>query len=133
MNQVHETESPSGIPALTETSEYGYRSDTRTEIAADSVTDVNIRFLLPGTVLTVDTVNSSYRIVVLNGKTGLVTMQGGELFPQPTDVRIEGSTAGGSELRVGWIELGLRLEFFVWHRRIVTSPVRGITVEVFRP
>jgi len=133
MNQVHETDSSSGIPALSETSEYGYRSDTRTEIAADSVTDVNIRFLLPGTVLTVDTVNSSYRIVVLNGKTGLVTMQGGELFPQPTDVRIEGSTAGGSELRVGWIELGLRLEFFVWHRRIVTSPVRGITVEVFRP
>lgn len=129
-NQVHKTDSPSGIPTLGEMFDDGYRSD---EIAAESVTDVNIRSLRPGTVLTVDTVNSSYRIVVLNGEAGLATMEGGELFDEPTEVRIEGSTAGGSELRVGWIHVGLRLELFVWRQRVVTSRVRGITVEAFGP
>lgn len=53
-------------------------------------------------------------------------MRGGTLLREPTEVRIEGSTTGGSQLMIGWIGLGLHLEFSVWEQRVVTSRVRAI-------
>ena len=133
MNLMHETVSPTGIPTQGEMSDNGFRSGTRANFSPQSVRDVDLRSLAPGTVLTVDTTNSSYQIVVLDGETRQATLEGGKLFREPTEVLIEGSTAGGTELMVGWIGVGLRLEFFVWHQRVVTSRVRGIIVEAFRP
>jgi hypothetical protein len=88
---------------------------------------VMLRDLQPGTVVNVDTRHSRYRIVVLDGAEQRVIVSGGR-FEDGTEVRADGATAGGSVLKMGWIGLGLRLELSHGHRRILTSPVRSITV-----
>ena len=87
-----------------------------------------INALEAGTTLVVKTQRSSYRVVVVDGPQRLVTVHGG-VFPEPTQVRLCGATAGGSALRVGWIVVGLRMEFLVGSRRITTTPVRTLTIE----
>jgi len=43
--------------------------------------------------------------------------------------RMDGSGFGGSLLKVGWIGIGLRMEILAGDQRIVTSPVRDISIE----
>lgn len=81
--------------------------------------------LTPGTVLEVTTLNTCYRIVVLDAD-GHALVSGGSRFPGPAEVCINGSTAGGHALRMGWIGVGLRLEMRMGTRTITTSPVRSI-------
>ncbi|MNC86629.1 hypothetical protein D3C83_23010 [compost metagenome] len=71
------------------------------------------------------TVNTRYRLVVLDAD-GQALVSGGTRFPDPTAVRIEGSTAGGRALRLGWIGVGLRLEMRMGMRTITTSTIRAI-------
>jgi hypothetical protein len=125
-NQVHEMDSVSRIPVEGKKPDKGLLSAIGADFWPESVADVDVRWLPPGTALTVDTRNSRYQIVILDGATGRATMQGGTLFQEPTEVRIEGSTAGGSQLTIGSIGLGLHLEFSVWDHRVVTSRVRAI-------
>lgn len=88
---------------------------------------VMLRDLRPGTVVSVETRHSTYRIVVLDGREQRVLVSGGP-FEVGTEVRADGATAGGSMLKSGWIGVGLRLELAHGHRRIVTSRVRSITI-----
>ena len=62
------------------------------------------------TTLAVRTSNSLYEITVLNGRTGEVLVRGGRFFSEPTPVRLEGSTCGGSILKRRGIYVGLRME-----------------------
>jgi hypothetical protein len=79
----------------------------------------------PGTTLDVTTWNTQYRVTVLDGQ-GRAVITGGARFQQPTHVRIDGSTAGGRALRIGWIGVGLRLEMTIGSRTITTSPIRSV-------
>jgi hypothetical protein len=81
----------------------------------------------PGTTLLVTTRNSEYRLVLLRERLALA--EGGELFPVPTIVRLEGATAGGSGLRAGWIVVGLRMEMRLGLLRVRSSSVRSILIE----
>jgi len=83
--------------------------------------------LEPGTVLTVHTRHSRYRIVVLGGARVLVS--GGSIISDGSEARLQGSTLGGSAVKVGWIGLGLRLELLVGRQRITTSRVQSIDIE----
>jgi hypothetical protein len=74
--------------------------------------------------------NSLYRVVVTHGTE--IYVQGGAFFPDPTSASLEGASVGGSCLRVGWIGVGLLVEFRSGGRRIITSPVRAITTEQAR-
>jgi hypothetical protein len=58
---------------------------------------------------------------------------GGRLFPESTEVRLEGSTAGGSVLKIGWIGTGLRLEMSMGRQRITTSRVESVIIENVPP
>ena len=80
-----------------------------------------------------DTRNSQYRLIVLDAGRYDVTVQGGALFPEATPAHLQGASAGGSLVRTGWIEVGLREELRVGPRRIITSPVRSITIENLPP
>jgi hypothetical protein len=80
------------------------------------------------TTLVVKTRHSYYRMVVVNGSQHLVKIQGG-VFPEPTTVRLCGATAGGSAIKVGWILVGLRMEFRLGTRRITSSSVHSISIE----
>lgn len=93
------------------------------------VAHVDLHSLRPGTELRVDTHNSQYRILMLDGNDCTALVQGGRYFPQEAEARIEGSTIRGSMLKMGWICSGLCLELSVHGKQIVTSRVRSINVE----
>lgn len=92
---------------------------------------VNVHELQPMTSLVVRTRNTQYRIVV--APDSAIQVQGGRFFPGLTAARLEGSSAGGSLLKVGCITVGLRMEISVGSQRIVTSPVRTINRERLAP
>jgi hypothetical protein len=86
-----------------------------------------LRDVEPLTTLIVRTRNSCYRMIVSRDTSAIV--QGGQFFPDATPGRIDGSGFGGSFLKVGWIGIGLRMEIFANGQRIITSPVRDISLE----
>jgi hypothetical protein len=89
---------------------------------------VDLQSLPPRTELVVDTRNSQYRLTVLDESLNAL-VQGGRYFARQTVARVEGSTIGGSLLRIGWIGLGLCLEISVSGQRICTSRVRSIRID----
>lgn len=97
------------------------------------VEGVALQSLEAGTVLNVITRHSSYRVVVVDPVQQRALVTGGRLFPERTEVRVEGATAGGSVLKIGWIGTGLRVEMSVDRQRITTSRVQSITIEGVPP
>jgi hypothetical protein len=87
-----------------------------------------VHMLNPQAALVVKTRHSRYTITVLDGPRHLVRVEGG-VFPEPTVVRLSGATFGGSSVKVGWIVVGLRMEFGIGPRRIITSPVLSVTLD----
>jgi hypothetical protein len=99
--------------------------------SATSADGICVRELEPLTTLLVRTRNSRYRIIV--SRNAAILVQGGAFFPDTTQATLEGASAGGSVLKVGWIGVGLRMEISSGGQRIVTSPVRTITREPHSP
>ena len=75
------------------------------------------------------TLNSDYRIFVLEPDSGKVLVQGGSFFAEPVEGFISGSTFGGCMLKIGWIGVGLRMEICAGGQRIITSPVQELSIE----
>jgi hypothetical protein len=96
----------------------------------DRVTGIDLRSLPAGTAVVVDTRHSRYRFVMLDETGRNALIEGGPYFPRATTVRVEGSTFGGSLLKVGWIGLGLCVELSFGGKRIITSRVRSIRLRV---
>jgi hypothetical protein len=92
------------------------------------VEGIDISALPQGTEVVVDTCYSRYRLVILDGSVGDALVEGGRYFPLETTARIEGSTLGGSLLKIGWIGPGWFLELSRGGKRIVTSCVRSIRI-----
>jgi hypothetical protein len=80
--------------------------------------------------LVVQTVNSTYEITVICGRTGEILVRGGQFFPEKTPAQLSGASFGGSFLKLRGVYAGLKMEFLHQGRRIVTSPVRSIGVTV---
>ncbi len=81
------------------------------------------------TTLVVRTDNSVYRITILKPHVHEVLVQGGAFFPERTRACLSGSSFGGSCLKIGWVGLGMHLEFHAGDHWIITSHVRSIAVE----
>jgi len=90
---------------------------------------VALASLPAGTVLTMHTRHSRYRVEVLDGFNRRVRITGGSVFPAGMEVRVVGATSGSNGLRTGWIEEGLRLELLTAGGRVMTSRVESVTVE----
>jgi hypothetical protein len=90
---------------------------------------VRIGSIATGTPVTIQTLNSTYEVIVRDGEHHDVLLRGGRLFPGWTEARLNGSTAGGSAIKVGWIGTGLRIEIVVDGKRFTTSPVQSIWIE----
>ena len=69
----------------------------------DTVTDIDLRLLPAGTQISVNTRNSRYRFLMLDGSGCHALVQGGRYFCEETDAEIVGATFDGSSRRVGWI------------------------------
>ena len=93
-----------------------------------SVTGIDVRTLAPGTEVSMDTVNSHYRFVILDNGGRRALVHGGHYFAGEAEARIEGSTLGGTLLWAGWIAEGLCLELSVQGKRVNTSRVRSIAI-----
>ena len=78
-----------------------------------------------GTTLSIQTANSEYRFVVLDGGDCRVGVTGGA-FPHEVSAVLQGSSAGGSLLKTRWIGVGLRMKLLVDGTTFVTSRVRSI-------
>jgi hypothetical protein len=90
---------------------------------------IDFQSLPTGTVVNVDTRHSTYRLVVVDPDDKRATVTGGRLFPEPTELRIEGATAGGTAIKSGWIGVGLRLEMSGLSNRITTSVVESVSID----
>lgn len=77
--------------------------------------------------LRVETRNSTYDIAVVSGRTGEVLVRGGRYFPDWTPAVFLGCSLGGALLKCNGVHVGLRLEFSLAGRRIITSPVYAVS------
>jgi hypothetical protein len=91
---------------------------------------VHLRELSPFQVVCAKTQNNEYRIVPIDPHRGEVLIQGGQYFMQPSEAHFSGSTFGGCMIKVGWIGVGMSMEICADGRRIVTTPVQSILVQV---
>jgi hypothetical protein len=90
---------------------------------------IGLNELDPLTTLVVRTLNSIYRVVVIEPPRARILIQGGRFFPHPTEAKLAGASFGGSLLKLAWLGCGLRMEVCSGGQRIVTSPVRSIAIE----
>jgi hypothetical protein len=95
---------------------------------SDCENGVTLNELEPGTRITVVTNNSTYRLDLIDGAESRVTAVGGSMFPEPTEVRVEGASAGEGPIKSGWIGVGLRLELTSGVKRITTSRVKAVDI-----
>jgi hypothetical protein len=82
-----------------------------------------------GAVLAIKTRNRFYTLVILGSEAALIS--GHPRFcPDPVEVRIQGSSWGGSMLKARFVGRGMHLEFeHPVHRTVVTSPIVEIHAE----
>ena len=89
---------------------------------------VALPLLLPGTLVTVHTRNTCYRLVVIDGSERRVQISGGKLFPENTDVELIGAI-DDEGVKVGWIVQGFQLELLSERGPVLTSSVESVDVE----
>ena len=80
------------------------------------------------TTLVVQTDNSVYQITILQPHAREVFVQGGAFFPERRRACLSGSSFGGSCLKLGWVGVGLHMEFHAEDQWVITSHVREIAV-----
>ena len=80
------------------------------------------------TTLVVQTENSVYQVTILKPHAREVLVQGGAFFPDRRRACLSGSSFGGSCLKMGWVGLGLHMEFHAEDQRVVASHVPTIAV-----
>jgi hypothetical protein len=105
-------------------------SVNRNIIGSEIEGGVYLRDLAPGSVLSLQTRNRIYKVVVLDDETALISGHP-EFCPEPAQVRILGSTWGGSMLKTKFLGFGMHLEFeHPVHRTVLTSRIVDIRAQV---
>jgi hypothetical protein len=89
---------------------------------------VALPLLLPGSLVTLHTRNTCYRLVVIDGAERRVQITGGKLFPENTEAQLIGATDDGG-VKVGWIVEGFQLELLTDRGPVLTSTVESVDVE----
>jgi RNA polymerase-binding transcription factor len=77
----------------------------------------------------VRTMNSDYRILLLDPNTGRALVEGGHYLIEPREGSVTGSKLNGTHFKPGSIAVGYHLEMWVDKRIISTSPVQSLSVE----
>jgi hypothetical protein len=80
--------------------------------------------------LVVQTRNSIYEIIVIDGPSGEILIRGGQMFPEMTPARLTGATLGGSFCKMRGIYAGFRMEIDANGSRTVTSLVESIEIVI---
>lgn len=88
---------------------------------------VQVDELAPFEAIEIQTRNTRYEIVVVDGRNGEVLVTGGRFFPVATRVRVNGCTLGGSCLKWRGVYPGFLMELQVGNEVIVTTRVRSVS------
>ena len=72
----------------------------------------------------------AYDIIILDGNTCQVRVEGGNYFTEPTVCQLNGATFGGSMLKIGWIGLAMCVEFVHNGNTITTDFVNSIGIKI---
>ena len=91
---------------------------------------VAVPLLLPGTMVSVRTRNTLYRLTVVDGPARQISICGGRLFARNTDVELLGALDGEEGVKPGWIVEGLQLQLLTSAGPVVTSVVESVAVDV---
>jgi hypothetical protein len=75
----------------------------------------------------VRTRNSVYEVIVLSGDTGEVMVRGGRFLAEFQRAKVAGSTFGGRAVKLRTICVGLRLEFLINRKSVVTSRIQAVS------
>ena len=89
-----------------------------------------VPLLLPGTMVTVRTRNTLYRLTVVDGPARQISICGGRLFHRNTDVQLLGALDGEEGVKEGWIVEGLQLQLMTSAGPVITSVVESVEVDV---
>ena len=89
---------------------------------------VALETLAPFDTVWARTLNSDYRVFLLEPGTGRALVEGGQ-FVEPVEAVVKGSAYGSSSFEVGWIGVGRRIEFWANGTIVSTSPVQSVRVE----
>ena len=66
---------------------------------------------------------------MLQPRRTVVWVQGGQFFPETARASLDGSSFGGSTLKMTWADIGLHMEFHSDGGWIITSRVRSISIQ----
>ncbi len=91
---------------------------------------VAVPLLLPGTIVSVRTRNTLYRLTVMDGPARQISICGGRLFHRNTDVQLLGALDGEEGVKDGWIVEGLQLQVMTSAGPVITSVVESVEVDV---
>ena len=91
---------------------------------------LKVEDILPGLTAQVQTKNTLY-LIHRNADGKLFIRGSAKYCPEPVEVSISGSTWGGSLLKIGFIGIGMRMEFTTTNHRVPvsTSAVQSITFQ----
>ncbi len=95
----------------------------------DSNSGVSLESVAPFDTILVRTLNSEYRIFLLDPKTGHAVVQGGRYFVEPAEAIVIGSVGVGSVPKTGWIGAGLRLQMTIDSGVVNTSPIQSVDIQ----
>jgi RNA polymerase-binding transcription factor DksA len=96
--------------------------------AAPSQVEVELEKLQPFDTILIRTLNSDYRILLLDPQSGRALVDGGRYLIEPAEALISGSTLPGSSFKLGTIATGYHLVMWVGKRIVNTSLIRSIDV-----
>jgi hypothetical protein len=117
------------IPDLFVANPHFSDSVNRNIIGSEIEGGVYLRDLAPGSVLSLQTMNRVYKVVVLDDETALISGHP-EFCPEPAEVKILGSTWGGSMLKMKFLGFGMHMEFeHPVHRTVLTSRIVDIRAQ----
>ena len=98
----------------------GDKSDAETIMLAE---------LNPFDTIILKTLNSDYRILLLEPETGRSLVEGGAFLKEPAEGLLMGCGGPGCEFQVGVLGVGSRLEMWVGERMMLTSPITAVHIE----
>lgn len=95
----------------------------------EALEGIALETLSPLDTICVETLNSSYRIFMLDPKAGRALIEGGGHFVEPIEAVVIGSVGSQARFKLGWIAIGMRIEIWTDGRLTSTSPVQSMHVE----
>lgn len=91
-----------------------------------STKGIDVTKLKPGTKIFVCTINNLYQITIIDGCK--VKVKGGKYFDSEIETYLNGSTWGGSMIKLGWIGFDMHMEFAHFQCLVLTSRVQAAII-----